>query len=228
MKKWWVFLLLLVIGASFSAGVYAGSTQQEIKAVLDYEIKIKLNGQDFTPMSGGNIVPPIIYQGSTYLPVRAVAEAVNLAVDYDGNSRTVWLGEKITKLPLSAAEFLGVYDYVRFYTDPSILSVNGNVFKYGLANTTNKGGIKVYKFWIRPAKKHQVFGGKFSLYNSGSVNVKKVQIIGLPGEAVLKEFTINNGETVDFEVNLSGYEQLQIEAGTADVDKLILGEPYFK
>lgn len=229
MKKWWVFFLLLVVlVVGFSAGVYAGSTQQEIKAVLDYGIRIKLNGQDYTPMSGGNVLVPIIYNGSTYLPVRAVSEAVNLVVDYDAANRIVWLGEKTTKIPLTASEYREGIGDTKFYTDASVLSVNGNLFKYGIANETNKDSYRSYKFGIKPAQEHQLIGGKCALYNSGEIKSKKITIYGRPGDAVLKEFVINNGETVDFEVNISGYESLWIEGGNADVDKLVFGELYFK
>lgn len=229
MKKRWVFFLLVVVlVVGFSAGVYASSTQQEIKAILDYGIRIKLNGKDYTPMSGGNVLVPIIYNGSTYLPVRAVSEAVNLAVDYDAANRIVYLGEKATKVALTAAEFDKIIYKTEFYTDPSILSVNGNMFKYGIANATNKDRYNGYVFRIKPAKKYQVFGGKFALYSSGTINSKKIRVYGVPGEVVIKEFVINNGETMDFEVNISGYDNIKIEAGSADVDKLVLGEPYFK
>lgn len=40
-------------------------------------------------------VEPFIYNGTTYLPVRAVAEALGEKVEYDKNSSTVYIGEKI-------------------------------------------------------------------------------------------------------------------------------------
>lgn len=42
----------------------------------------------------GTIVEPFIYQGTTYLPVRAVGEAIGKKVTWDGETKTVYLGEK--------------------------------------------------------------------------------------------------------------------------------------
>lgn len=55
-----------------------------ISIVLDGE---KLDSKD----SNGNTVEPFIYNGTTYLPVRAVGEAFNKDVNWDGATKTVTL-----------------------------------------------------------------------------------------------------------------------------------------
>jgi len=56
-------------------------------------IKIALDGQQITPRDGqGNIVEPFIYEGTTYLPLRAIANALGLSVEWDGATQTVKLG----------------------------------------------------------------------------------------------------------------------------------------
>ena len=43
--------------------------------------------------SDGNAVEPMIYNGTTYLPVRAIASAVGKAAYWDGPTYTVYLGD---------------------------------------------------------------------------------------------------------------------------------------
>lgn len=65
----------------------------------DYnDIKLSLNGQTFTPTdANGNYVEPFAVNGSTYLPVRAVGEALGVQVGWDGKTSTVTLTQDTDK-----------------------------------------------------------------------------------------------------------------------------------
>lgn len=55
-------------------------------------IKITLDGLELVPKdSNGNIVEPFTVNGTTYLPVRAIADALGLGVSWDGATQTVKL-----------------------------------------------------------------------------------------------------------------------------------------
>ena len=87
-----VLTLVLLCGIAIGAG--ASGALQEIKAYLDPSITIKLEGEAQTFLDAkGNRVYPITYQGSTYLPVRAVAGLAGFEVNWDQATRTVDLGE---------------------------------------------------------------------------------------------------------------------------------------
>ncbi|MFK7695913.1 DUF4352 domain-containing protein [Paenibacillus sp. HJGM_3] len=92
-------LMLVLAGAaisvsSMSIGAYAASNLEEISAYLNKGLKITLNGKAWTPKDAdGNVVYPITYDGTTYLPVRAAGEALGLKVGYDAATETVLLGE---------------------------------------------------------------------------------------------------------------------------------------
>ena len=56
-------------------------------------IKLVIDGQTVTPRdANGNVVEPFIYNGTTYLPVRAVGEALGKEVSWDGATATVNIG----------------------------------------------------------------------------------------------------------------------------------------
>ena len=70
----------------------AQSVTKQINAYYN-DIKIMLNGQELIPKdAAGKVVEPFISDGTTYLPVRALSEALGLAVSYDGKTSTVYLG----------------------------------------------------------------------------------------------------------------------------------------
>ncbi|TCZ79372.1 hypothetical protein E0485_05790 [Paenibacillus albiflavus] len=84
-------ICVFIIGGSL--GATASSYYEKISAYLDSGINLKIHGRDFKPIdTKGNVITPINYQGSTYLPLRAVAEAVGLPVQWDDKTRTSSLG----------------------------------------------------------------------------------------------------------------------------------------
>lgn len=60
-------------------------------------VKIKLDGKAFTPTDvNGKVVDVFEYNGTTYVPVRAISQAFNKEVGWDGTTRTVIIGENGT------------------------------------------------------------------------------------------------------------------------------------
>jgi hypothetical protein len=89
MKK---FLAGLIIGIMLMSAVFADS--RTIEAFYS-NIKISIDGnivelKDTT----GNPVEPFIYEGTTYLPVRAIAEALGMEVKFNETTNTVELAKK--------------------------------------------------------------------------------------------------------------------------------------
>jgi len=98
MKRKWIVMLAVIMLFAFTAGVVAAPAVQEITANLANDVKITLNGNAWTPKDAdGSTMVPILYNGRTYLPVRAVGEALKVKVDWDANTRTVILGEAAVK-----------------------------------------------------------------------------------------------------------------------------------
>lgn len=70
---------------------------------LNYNnIKITLNGNKVNPTdTDGNYVEPFIIDGTTYLPVRSVANALGLDVNWDGQTNTVIMNTVSTEADYS-------------------------------------------------------------------------------------------------------------------------------
>lgn len=94
MKKRWIVLLATVMLFAFTAGVVAAPAVQTITASLANDFKFTLNGEAWTPKDAdGSTMAPIVYNDRTYLPARAIAEALGITVGWDADTRTVILGE---------------------------------------------------------------------------------------------------------------------------------------
>lgn len=84
-----VLVTLLCVGLISSAAATIG--QRTLTANYN-DIKIMLNGKQLIPRDAtGAVVEPFTVNGTNYLPVRAIGEALGLSVDWDGSTSTVIL-----------------------------------------------------------------------------------------------------------------------------------------
>lgn len=74
-----VVVTLLLVG-----GTAMALTGTQSINVTFRDIKLVVNGELITPKDvNGNVVYPFIYNGTTYLPVRAIGTALDLPVDWN-------------------------------------------------------------------------------------------------------------------------------------------------
>ena len=85
--------LAIIVLVALIAGTAAGAATQTVQATLATDVTIRYDGevQRFTD-SNGDRVFPLMFRGTTYLPLRAVSNMMNVPVVWDGASRTVSLG----------------------------------------------------------------------------------------------------------------------------------------
>ena len=85
----------VLIGTILTSGAVFAKTGTDIIEALYNNIKIYVDGVKIEPKDAtGNVVEPFIYNGTTYLPVRAVGEAIGRTVTWDGAAHSVYLGDK--------------------------------------------------------------------------------------------------------------------------------------
>ncbi len=76
----------------FTMGVYAAPAIQKVTAELNPNVTVQLDGKTQTLKNGsGEVIYPLIYDGSTYLPIRAVADMAGLQVRWDSADKIVKL-----------------------------------------------------------------------------------------------------------------------------------------
>lgn len=129
--------IVLVLAAVFAIGAGAQGMLSKIDALLNYGIKIKYNGQVQEMFDANGIrVYPITYNGTTYLPVRAVANMFGETVDWDAANNTVLLGNN--------------GEYIDFIENFFPYYIGGGHFKYADGEQLQFGG-KVYNHFVKVA-----------------------------------------------------------------------------
>ncbi len=72
------------------------------------DISINIDGTALVPKDAdGNTVPPFVENGTTYVPVRAIASAFDLSIDWDSATKTVFIGQKSDKAV--------IHDYINIF-----------------------------------------------------------------------------------------------------------------
>ncbi|WNX85725.1 stalk domain-containing protein [Agathobaculum sp. NTUH-O15-33] len=86
MKKRLMALLLMF--SFFTVGAYAANQYQKTIDV-SYDVNLSINGQSpkLTDVNG-NTVLPFTYQGTTYVPIRAVGDQMGANISYDSSTKT--------------------------------------------------------------------------------------------------------------------------------------------
>ncbi len=94
MKKFLALVIALVlVVSSFGLGAYAATNYEPISALISHCTPVTYNGvvQEFKDVNGKTVYP-ILYEGTTYLPVRGVCNMLGISVNYDAATGTVVLG----------------------------------------------------------------------------------------------------------------------------------------
>ncbi len=108
MKK--IIVLYLVVAMCLFMNVsFADSIQ--IEPLLNSSISIKYNGDyQFFYDANSKKVVPISYEGTTYLPIRAISSLFKEKISWDGDNKTIYLGTGEVDQKASKAVFYPTYD----------------------------------------------------------------------------------------------------------------------
>lgn len=207
-KKWIAAGAAGILLMSTSAGVYAGSNLQQIKAYLNLSMKFQVNGKPFQPQNDkGAVMAPISYNGSTYLPVRAMSKALGVAIEYDNKTNTIFLGEKGVGVSIADG-----FDSNFRTKDPQLTSYNGKDYKDVFFN--NADGNRSSGFMLYPKGKYQ------KLYLQVAAVGKDIEeffVQDSDTDAKLEIDTIDVAEGLKtFEIDISGVETLFVHSNLKD------------
>lgn len=125
---------------TFSCGVFADDIVKTITAELRGDVSVVVDGklQAFQD-ANGKTVYPVMYEGTTYLPVRAISNLMGKAVNWDDATQTVQLGA------LDAyTDVISMADKGTGYAGSKVIDANELTFPYG---DTQEG--KTYQNAIR-------------------------------------------------------------------------------
>lgn len=186
-------LAALALCAALTGGTaLAASTVYRTITVQYSGIKLVVDGVEVTPRdANGTTVEPFIYNGTTYLPVRAVGEAIGKQVTWDGGSQTVYLGEA----PGSRTWLLDVCPPYQSHLieTPSSFTMSGDTYTHGFTVSDSayalfnlNGNYDTLSVDIGHIDGSSMFDTTFEIYLDGELS----QIIEMQAEDMVTHFDI--------------------------------------
>ena len=201
---------MLVLGAG--ACVAANALNEEIVALKSYEVNIKYNGEIQTMYdANGKQVFPIMYEGTTYVPVRAVSNIFGVAVDWDGETQTVLLGENDEWRKITVEDI----QYSKSKWFPGTLNLEHEGVKYDSGYKSEREDGRNLAF---PAMELKLDNKSTQLsfkviseapVKDGEVDLK-VTVKDLDSKATIYEGKMKSNSDLDVLLNVAGYNRLSI------------------
>jgi len=201
---------VLVFGSS---PAFAGSVRQQITALYN-NIKVVVDGKpvQFGKDGAGKQIEPFIYNGTTYLPVKAVGEALNKEVSWDGSTNTVYIGSKLSEQsyltevlpPYSSSNDAKVYTL----SSSEKLTMGGKTYNTGY---TLGGWSNAHLIFNLDAKYNEITG-TLGAIDWESLESNRYFNIYLDGELYKSIEVINKDLPQEITISVSGIKQLRIES----------------
>lgn len=205
----------------------SAATMKEIKVAMG-GIKIYVDGNLKKPTDvNGNVVEPMIYDGTTYLPVRALTGMLtDKEVAWDQESQTVYIGQRpdvgVKSVPIDEVEMYDAFDnrienskqYLYTGKDAQF-TVLGDTYSPFNRMRLSGMGYRVYKL----DSNYDSIHGKFIIpfdrlgtYAESTLQFYNVDQYG--EETLIKEYSTKAGDAaIDVDVNLQGCNFLKICLG---------------
>ena len=120
--------------------LYQTATSQTQEIEVSQGVNIYVDGLPFTPTNAkGELIYPFVYNGTTYLPVRALANSFGIAIDWDDSKKAVTMSLKSIQInnntknreqtPLTSTKIMATTG-VKFFVDNKetmLTDTNGNI-----------------------------------------------------------------------------------------------------
>ncbi|KAA9008572.1 hypothetical protein F4V43_00095 [Paenibacillus spiritus] len=203
-KKWIAAGTAALVFMCTAAGAYAGANLKPIKAFLNPSMKFQVNGQPFQPQNdNGAVLAPIVYNNTTYLPVRSMSKALGVAIDYNQQTNTIYLGEKAEGVSV-AGTFSGDFRT----KDPQLTTYGDKDYKDVFFN--NSSGTRGASFMLYPKGKYTKLYLQVAAVGK---DVEEIFVQDADTDIKLKIGTVAVSEGIKtFEVDISGVNDLFVHA----------------
>lgn len=237
----------LLAGVMLTGGIAYAKDISEKAQIYFRNIKIFIDGGEIVPKgSDGSVVEPFIMNGTTYLPVRAVAEALGKDVAWDGKTSTVYIGKKDQLQPDNYLDRIQYNDYKEGNIDHNFAIIDGNITDYSDKIYTN--GLIFWDKWgddinDEPDSSDIIIGyplnsqyskltGKIVIPKSyaisswekdSSLDASSVDVLIYGDDELLyKAVYVTSSMPFSFDIDVRGVNQLYIKLNSADTSHIAL------
>ena len=192
------------------AGTAFASSKTENISVTYKDIKIVVDGVSVTPKdAAGNVVEPFVSNGTTYLPVRAIGEALGKAVEWDASTGTVFVGKKPGSIAQALVKEVPPYD-TDFLVDLKDNVMMGGTIYYDAITFDQINSVSSRASFHNLNKSYTKVSGCAGKIDGAFSTEATLRFFG--DGKLIEAFQIKGDEMAkQFEVNVSGVTQLKIE-----------------
>lgn len=226
--RWYLFGMLsaiLVVQLLTPALALFQQTIQVYSGLDVYVDDMKLDPKD----ANGKSVEVFAYNGTTYLPIRAISGALGYPIQYDGATASVYVGKHTSDTP---AAYLSQMDY--FYGSTSISTAGSEMDNLGTTHT-NCITRSFDRTYLINGQYTKISGTLYQTYDDRSETIRKNCGINIYGDGRLlysysPEMGTQGLRPVSFSVDLTGVLELEVEfdsvtySGAYDRHAISLGE----
>lgn len=198
----------VLIGILFTSGIAIAANTTTLYNVVANGVKIVVDGQKLNPTdANGNKVEPIIYNGTTYLPVRAVANALGKAVYWDGPNYTVYLGDMDGELTRPTIEL------------ENMINLDGKMDKTtSLKDNYENNYTRAIRIDPRKSKlnfllnmKYSKFKGKLYIANGATSSEECYFIVEADGNTIYTSpLLTKSSRPIDLNINVTGCNDVKM------------------
>lgn len=218
-------ILALALMLVFSTVVFAA---RKVNITVTYDnVKVVVDGRQvqFGKDTKGKQIEPFIYNGTTYLPLRAVAEALGKQVQWDKNTNTAFLGDGMVntgEVNVALTETIPAFSSSRV----KFISKNGDKQNFTLGGKEYNNGLLFDTYYL-PYCGHVNYNleGKYTnitgLLGADQEGITvKVDFIG--DGNLLQSYDIVSGQLpVNVNLNVTGVRLLEIKFEKIDGENLV-------
>lgn len=219
-------IISLIILIHIGITVSASALLQEIKVYLNKEVKITLNGGPWQAKNGNTILDPITYNGSTYLPVRAIAEALDVPIRYDPITKTVHIGENSEGVPILSEPYTKISAIV---SEDEVIRKILNV-DYGTVVLFSKVLNSNSRFQMEPAAQYSKLVLKLGIEGADT----QLRIVNGMDSTVIKSVLLTESMGIqEITADISGVQRVVLELmadkpNTSSAVRIIAKDSYYQ
>jgi len=219
----------VIIGMLFSYGIVnASSFTKNLLVYYGIANKIVINGLDKTPTD----TMPFVYEGTTYVPLRYISEALGSSVGWEGSTGTIFIGEQPNKnitylsdLPLysydnvtllrtnnSTDEDKNITSYSYYFPSGYVMKAAGTEYAKGISLIPNNKAYPSTDLIFNLNGQYSTLSGVVNYADQWMERAGK-DIIKFYVDDILKgQYTIEKGKLPqNFEISVKNGLQLRIE-----------------
>lgn len=181
-------------------------------------IRIYVNDSQINPTdSAGNPIEAFIYNGTTYLPVRAISDALGTPVQWDGSTQSVYIGRHTSSAPAAYLSQMDYFKKTRSWSFDKIIKDNlGNEHTHSIYRTSDYANVSGGITYKLNGQYTRLTASFFQKYSDRSDSRGATLIISGDGRELWQGFVGAGIDPIQIDINVTGVLELTLEFPRGD------------